>query len=171
MEECTFALAMAITRQVIPSGGRIFMENRSTNNLRDLRECWCDWVSGRQKGNFYKMMGSSGVSEGVRSGRLVRDSGSGSRPVLTCFNCGEVEHRAVDCKEGGARSPNVDRVTGPAPRVRPPTCFTCHKEGTRIPTPPEEGVKYSEEGAWEWETCILEYGSARECREEECGVG
>ncbi len=84
VEECTFALAMAITRQVIPCGGKVFMENRSINNFRDLRECWCDWVSGRQKGNFYKM-GSSGVSEGVRSGRLVRDSGSGSRLVLTCF--------------------------------------------------------------------------------------
>ena len=115
VEECTFALAMAITRQVIPSGGRVFMENRSINNLRDLRDCWCDWVSGRQKGNFYKMMGSSNGGDGVRLGKVVRDSGSGSRPVLTCFNCGEAGHRAVDCKEGGARSPNVNRIPGPAP--------------------------------------------------------
>ncbi len=85
-------------------------------------------------------MGSSGVSEGVRSGRLVRDSGSGSRLVLTCFNCGETGHRAVDCKEGGARSPNVDRVTGPAPRVRPPTGFTCHKEGHKSPDCPQKKV-------------------------------
>ncbi len=85
-------------------------------------------------------MGSSGVSEGVRSGRLVRDSGSGSRLVLTCFNCGETGHRAVDCKESGARSPNVDWVTGPAPHVRPSTCFTCHKEGHKSPDCPQKKV-------------------------------
>lgn len=32
---------------------------------------------------------------------MFRDSGCNNRPVLTCFNCGEAGHRAVDCKEGG----------------------------------------------------------------------
>ncbi len=132
VEDCVFALAMAITRQVIPSGGRVFMENRKIGNMTNLRECWCDWISGRQKGNFYKMMGSSS-GEGVRSGRVGRDSTTGSRPVLTCFICGEAGHRAVGCKVRRTGSPNVDRVTSPANRVWQPTCFTCHKEGHKSP--------------------------------------
>ncbi len=114
------------------------MENKTVNNMRDLRECWCDWVSGRQKGNFYKMLGNSG--DGGKTGRVSRDSINSSRAVLTCFNCGEAGHRAVDCKVRGAGSPNVDRVTSPATRGRQPTCFTCHKEAHKSPDCPSRKI-------------------------------
>ena len=42
------------------------------------------------------MMGSSNGGDGVRLGKVVRDSGSGSRSVLTCINCGEAGHEVVD---------------------------------------------------------------------------
>ncbi len=41
VEDCVFALAMVITRQVIPSGGKFFMENKTVTSMRELRECWC----------------------------------------------------------------------------------------------------------------------------------
>ncbi len=37
VEECVFALAMAITRQVIPSGGRVFMENRKIGKYEGFK--------------------------------------------------------------------------------------------------------------------------------------
>ncbi len=50
VEDCLFAHAMALTRQVIPSSGRVFMENRKVTNIRELRESWCEWMAGRMKG-------------------------------------------------------------------------------------------------------------------------
>ncbi len=59
---------MAIIRQVIPSRGKIFMENKTVTSMRELRECWCSWMSGRMKGNFFKMLGGSS-GEGAKSGK------------------------------------------------------------------------------------------------------
>ncbi len=139
MEECVFALAMAIIRQVISVGGRTFLENNAVNSIKELREGWCDWVSGRQRGNFYKVLGSSG-SEGGRAGRGSRDGSGSSRFTVNCFNCNEAEHRAVDCKAGRTGSPNVDRLPGAVSRIRQPTCFTCHKEGHKSPDCPLKKV-------------------------------
>ncbi len=60
VEDCVFALAMAITRHVIPSEGKVFLENKTMSNLRELRDGWNEWMSGRAKGNFYRMLGGSG---------------------------------------------------------------------------------------------------------------
>ncbi len=48
VEECVFALAMAVTRQVIPSSGKVFIENGSygRRGVRELREAWCEGVTG-----------------------------------------------------------------------------------------------------------------------------
>ncbi len=139
VEECVFALAMAITRQVIPVGGRTFLENKAVNSIKKLREGWCDWVSGRQRGNLYKVLGNSG-SEGGRAGRGSRDGSGSSRFTVNCCNCGEAGHRTVDCKAGRTGSPNVDRVPGAVSRIRQPTCFTCHKEGHKSPDCPLKKV-------------------------------
>ncbi len=82
IEDCVFALAMAITRQIIPSRGKIFFENRSVSNMRELREGWCNWMSGRLKGNFFKMLGGNS-SEGGRSGKSSGISGSSGRAAVT----------------------------------------------------------------------------------------
>ncbi len=97
VEDCVFALAIAITRQVIPSGGKIFMKNKTVTSMRELRECWCSWMSGRMKDNFFKMLGGSS-GEGAKSGKPVGSGDPGSRTTVTCFVCGEAGHRAVDCK-------------------------------------------------------------------------
>ena len=78
--------------------------------MRELREAWCDWMSGRQRGNFYKMLGSSNSGDGGRAGRVGRDNTSNSKFTVNCFICGEAGHRAVDCKANRSISPNVDRV-------------------------------------------------------------
>ena len=73
-------------------------------------------MAGRQKGNYFKPLGSS-FAEGGRSykGRensFGRDNGFGSggdrdkvggervSSFLTCYNCGEKGHRSSECKKG-----------------------------------------------------------------------
>ncbi len=106
--------------------------------MRELREAWCDWMSGRQRGNFYKMLGSSG--DGGRTGRVGRDNTSNSKSTVNCFICGEAGHRAVDCKANRPISPNVDRVSGSVSQARQPTCYNCHKEGHKSPDCPLKKV-------------------------------
>ncbi len=135
VEECVFALAMAVTRQVTPSSGKVFIENKTITNVRELREAWCDWMSGRQRGNFYKMLGSS---SGVGQEEWVMTTLSKS--TMNCFICGEAGHRAVDCKANRSIRPNVDRVSGSVSQARKPTCYNCHKDGHKSPDCPLKKV-------------------------------
>ena len=129
VEDCVFALAMAITRQIIPCGGKVFMENRTVTSMRELRECWCNWMSGRMKGNFLKMLGGSSGGSG-RSGKVVGSSGSGSRTAITCFVCGEAGHRAIDCRARKGQTYSSDKPSSSAAgKPRPLTCYSCHQEG------------------------------------------
>ncbi len=128
--------ATALIRRVLPQNGKTFMETRNIKDWVVLREALEDWMSGRQKGNFFKPLGS-GPSE---SGRLYRgressygrdsnvNGGSEREKVgsvggyLTCFNCGERGHRSSECKK--------ERKLGGSGYVsKSPTCFNCGKIG------------------------------------------
>ncbi len=56
-EECVGALAAALTRQVIPPEGKVFLEGKKLSKLEDVRDAWETWMSRRMKGNFYKVLG------------------------------------------------------------------------------------------------------------------
>ncbi len=66
LEDAVVSLALALTRKVIPPGGKVFLENRKVTNMKELREAWENWMAGRQKGNFYKAWISSGLGENSR---------------------------------------------------------------------------------------------------------
>ncbi len=131
VKECVVALATALTRNVIPPSGKVFLEGKKMETMEDLRDAWETWMAGRLKGNFYKPIGSTGVrnmsdfrrtGNGDDFGSKIRE-GSGS---ITCFNCGEKGHRSVEC-----RKPNMNSRAGYNSGSRPLTCFSCGKAGHR----------------------------------------
>ncbi len=130
LEEAVVALATALTRRVIPPGGKTYLEGKKFTSMEGLRDAWETWMSGRQKGNFYKPLISSGMGGVSRTfGGGVSSNGGSERQyqggVVICFSCGEKGHRAVDCRKNGART------TGSGPGVRTITCFACGKPGHR----------------------------------------
>ncbi len=144
LEEGVLAIAMALTRRVLPQSGKMFLENRVVKNWGDYREALEDWMAGRQKGNYFKPLGSSFVesNRGFKSGygrdfgsvsgersnsSGERESSGGVASYVTCFNCGEKGHRASECKKSSARPGG----SGYAPRVV--TCYNCGKIGYRSP--------------------------------------
>lgn len=126
LEECVVALAAALTRRVIPQGGKVYLEGRKLTKFEDVRDAWETWMSGRMNGNFYKTLGSVSESEsrsfsGFRGG-YGESSGSRVGGVVTCFTCGEKGHRSHECRKGSS---------GAGYQPRPVTCFSCGKAGHR----------------------------------------
>ncbi len=70
LEEGVLAIAMALTRRVLPQSEKMFLEKRVVKNWGDYREALEDWMAGRQKGNYFKPLGSSIVesNRGFKSG-------------------------------------------------------------------------------------------------------
>ncbi len=47
LEECVVALATALTRHVIPPGGKVYLEGKKLAKMEDIRDVWETWMSGR----------------------------------------------------------------------------------------------------------------------------
>ncbi len=135
--DCRLAIALALLRRVLPQGGKAFMESRKICEWGELRDSLEDWMSGREKGNFFRPLGC-GPSENTR-GYRARESYVGRENVrvgndkerngsasgyLTCFSCGERGHRSTECKKEG-------KSGGSGYVYRPPTCYSCGKVGHR----------------------------------------
>ncbi len=144
LDDCVLAIALALTRRVLPQSGKMFLENRTIKCWGEYREALEDWMAGRQRGNYFKPLGSSIVesnrsykgkdsSFGNASGG-ERFSGVGERvssernsSYVTCYNCGEKGHRASECRKSSVRPSGGGYV----PRVV--TCYNCGKVGHRSP--------------------------------------
>ncbi len=115
IEECMLAIALAVLRRSLPQSGKAFFEMRKIGEWGELREALEDWMSGRQKGNVYRPLGSgpSEASRGYRGtvekeswyGRTGKAQGSGlgdkvgnTYGVVTCYSCREKGHRASECR-------------------------------------------------------------------------
>ena len=89
LEDAVVALAMALTRKVIPPAGKVYLEGKKVQKMEDLREAWETWLSGRQRGNFYKTLMSSKMGEGDGAFRGGQGEGSANRGgvggIVTCF--------------------------------------------------------------------------------------
>ncbi len=142
------AVATALTRKVIPPSGKVYLEGKELKKMEDLREAWETWLSGRQRGNFFKPWTSSGMGDRERSYRNGQSSSgyvnrSGYGGVVTCFVCGEKGHISVECRK------NVNaKQGGGGAGVRPITCFSCGKAGHRSVECPNTkvGVPVKKEG-------------------------
>ncbi len=129
LEQCVVALATALTRRVMPQAGRVYLEGKEIGSAEDLRNAWETWMSGRQRGNFYKpRMGDWGGDRPAM--KIERREGAGFN-VVTCFSCGAKGHRAADCQKGRW----FDTSRKPA-EARSVTCYTCGKQGHRSPECP-----------------------------------
>ncbi len=137
IEDCRLAIALALLRRVLPQGGKAFMENRKVSEWGELRDSLEDWMSGREKGNFFRPLGG-GPSENTRGYRTResylgrenvrvgndKEKGSSASGHLTCFSCGERGHRSTECRKEG-------KTGGSGYVYRPPTCYSCGKVGHR----------------------------------------
>ncbi len=98
-------------------------------------------MSGRQRGNFYKPLGSgpSEVNRGYRGtvdkeswygrGGKAQGGGSGDKVGssyggITCYSCGEKGHRSSECRRERQGSSYIART---------PTCYNCGKVGHKSP--------------------------------------
>ncbi len=136
------AIALALLRRVLPQNGKTFLELRKIGNWGALREALEDWLSGRQRGNYYKPLGagdgqfprnSSGYSGG--GSRTTGENGekSGERYSgyqLKCFNCGVAGHRSTECPNKSS-SGNSGRAGQGSYTPRSLMCFNCGKMGHR----------------------------------------
>ncbi len=141
IEECMLAIALAVLRRSLPQSGKAFLEMRKIGEWGELREALEDWMSGRQRGNFYKPLGSgpSEVTRGYRGtvdreswygrggkaqGGGLGDKVGGTYGVVTCYSCGEKGHKASECRKDKQGSSYITRV---------PTCYNCGKVGHKSP--------------------------------------
>ncbi len=141
VEDCMLAMALAVLRRNLPPSGKAYLEMRKIGEWGELRETLEDWMSGRQRGNFYRPLGSgpSEVTRGYRGtvdkeswyGRGGKAQGTGvgdkvgsTYGAVTCYSCGEKGHRASECRRDKQGSSYITRV---------PTCYNCGKVGHKSP--------------------------------------
>ena len=78
-------------------------------------------------------------SEG-QTATFRRGSGEASKErvaTITCFKCGKVGHKAIDCWKGGASVPKGGASTsgGVVSKI---VCYTCGEEGHKSPQCPKQ---------------------------------
>ncbi len=63
VSDAILAVTLAAARKILPPGGKTFMDSRKITSEQELRDAWEDWMLGRQKGNYFKLLGVAGGSE------------------------------------------------------------------------------------------------------------
>ena len=122
--EMEFALLKGWVYTVIPKRARASLDARVVTKAAEL-------VAALQ--DFLTLEGESGAGvTAVFKGRV--GEGFRERSSLTCFTCGKVGHRAIDCWQGkGGASAPKEGAAGPKPKI---VCFTCGVEGHKSPQCP-----------------------------------
>ncbi len=116
INDCGVAIALALLRRVLPQSGKAFMETRRVSEWGELRESLEDWMSGREKGNFFRPLGG-GPSENTR-GYRVRESNFGRENVRGGNDREKVGStsgylRVLKHSLSGKHLPNRPRLLGP----------------------------------------------------------
>ncbi len=145
VSDCIAALAAAYTHRVLPMTGRCYFESRDVVTMADLRDAWELWLSGRQKGNFYRPLVSgngsgssgSGSNKGGSSNGVFGGYGSGG---ISCFACGGKGHRSFECPKKSNELGSGGTSGSPSVIGTGIKCFTCGKEGHKSPDCPSKKV-------------------------------
>ena len=131
--ELEFALLKGWIYTVIPKRARASLDARVVSKAAELVAALQDFLTLEGESES----GVTAVFKG-RTGEGFRE-----RSSLTCFTCGKVGHRAIDCWQGkGVASGPKEGAAGPKTKI---VCFTCGIEGHKSPQCPrnvriEEGA-------------------------------
>ena len=137
-EEVEFSILRGWVGTVIPKRARAALDARVVGNAAELVNALQDHLvleGDRTEGQaaIFKKGASENVKERVTT--------------LTCFNCGKVGHKAVDCwtGKGGSSAPKTVATVsgGVAHKI---VCYTCGEEGHKSPQCPR-GVKGEKAGS------------------------
>ncbi len=152
VDDCAVAAALAVLRRVLPESGKVFIDAKKVSQWGELRDSMEDWMSGRMPGNYFRSLGSEPASSGGRGykggvstlgssvkaqGNVVGGNSGGVRSsfgggyTVKCYNCGELGHRAFECRKEKAGSTSTARV---------PVCYTCGKSGHKSPECKSKGT-------------------------------
>ena len=122
--ESEFALLKGWVYTVIPKRARASLDARVVTKAAELVAALQDFLTLEgESGTGVTAVFRSRVGEGFRE-----------RSSLTCFTCGKIGHKAIDCwqEKGGASAPR-EGAAGQKPKI---VCFTCGVEGHKSPQCP-----------------------------------
>ena len=127
-EEIEFAILRGWLGTVIPKKARAAVDARVVNDAPGLINALQD---------FLVLEGDKGEGQ---TATFRKGSGEVSKErvsTLTCFKCGRVGHKAIDCwqRKGGASAPKAVVTGGVAHKI---ICYTCGEEGHKSPQCPKQ---------------------------------
>ena len=127
-EEIEFAILRGWLGTVIPKKARAAVDARVVNDAPGFINALQD---------FLVLEGDKGEGQ---TATFRKGSGEVSKErvsTLTCFKCGRVGHKAIDCWQGkgGASAPKAVVTGGEAHKI---ICYTCGEEGHKSPQCPKQ---------------------------------
>ena len=135
-EEMEFSILRGWVAGVIPKRAKAALDARSVENSLGLVDALRDYLE--LEGDRNEGQSAIFRKNGVEP---VRERSSS----ITCFKCGRVGHKAVDCWKGGAGSAGTGSVSSGGVAPKPIVCYTCGEPGHKSPQCP----KYvRDEKAW-----------------------
>ena len=137
--EAEYALMRGWVGAIVPKRARAVLDARVIENAAGL-------ISALQ--DFLGMEGDRSEGQAAMFKKSSSEGGRDRAGALTCFKCGRVGHKAVDCWMGKGPSQSKMAPAGGSSGIKI-TCYTCGEEGHKSPQCPKnnKGEKSSSKEA------------------------
>ena len=143
-----FSIVKAWICSIVPKKARLILEARVVSSVAELIDALQDHLS--LEGDHFEgqaaMFGKQGEhgshSSKGRNYQSEGRSGGRSSSALTCFTCGKVGHKAVDCwqAKSGASGSSKSTASLGGGDTKPTICYNCGEVGHKSPQCPKPKV-------------------------------